>query len=87
MRCLRFSVLLLASMLAHFGAVAQAPRYWSDTWRGWHFYEEPEPEPIHRPPPVSSAAPAAASPSVKPPEIVEFERLQKALGRSDTSPS
>jgi conjugal transfer pilus assembly protein TraF len=20
------------------------PRYWSDTWRGWHFYEDPEPD-------------------------------------------
>jgi len=60
--------------------------YWSDNWRGWHFYEEPEvlpPEPPasmprQAPPPSSSSTAPRRSPP-KPPEIVEFERLQKAL--------
>lgn len=60
--------------------------YWSDNWRGWHFYEEPE-IPPHEPPasaprpvvPASSASTAARRTPAKPPEIVEFERLQKAL--------
>ena len=60
--------------------------YWSDNWRGWHFYEEPEippPEPPASAPqqatPASSAATAPRRLPAKPPEIVEFERLQKAL--------
>lgn len=60
--------------------------YWSDTWRGWHFYEEPEilppeaPASAPRPAPASSGAAAASRRTpAKPPEIVEFERLQKAL--------
>ena len=56
-----------------------SPRYWSDAWRGWHFYEEPEPRPKGqrdaRPSPPRRPAPAPARPA----EIVEFERLQKAV--------
>lgn len=61
-------------------------RYWQDAWRGWHFYEEPEPPAIETPrlpEPAKSASGTAmlttrqAPP--KPPEIVEFERLQKAI--------
>jgi conjugal transfer pilus assembly protein TraF len=79
----RFLALLLAGALLHFGSVAQVPRYWSDTWRGWHFYEEPGPEPTDRPAPLAKVAPASAPPSVtRPPEIVEFQRLQKTLEES-----
>jgi conjugal transfer pilus assembly protein TraF len=61
--------------------------YWSDTWRGWHFYEEPEPEASEAPsstpnPPVNSPTPpipAAPKLPSKAPELVEFERLQKAV--------
>jgi len=60
--------------------------YWSDNWRGWHFYEEPEippPEPSAPAPQqaalTSSAPTASRRTPAKPPEIVEFERLQKAL--------
>ncbi|MCU7370053.1 conjugal transfer protein TraF [Paucibacter sp. O1-1] len=62
----------------------EVPRpYWSDRWRGWHFYEDPpveEAEPASRP----STAPALPAPSrpaapTRPPELVEFERLQKTL--------
>ena len=76
------SLTLLLTVISPSTAVAQgtAPRYWSDAWRGWHFYEEPEPEPEDRPSPPPKATPSASRPtSGKPPEIVEFERLQKSL--------
>ena len=59
-------------------AFAAAPVYWSDSWRGWHFYEEPasEEEPMAAPPPRTPPAP---KPAPKAPELVEFERLQKTL--------
>lgn len=54
--------------------------YWSDSERGWHFYEEPEPEPIEPLPPKNSpsVSPPKTEPQ-KPPEIVQFELLQKKL--------
>lgn len=52
-------------------------RYWSDAWRGWHFYEEPEPDPSDHP--TSPLRPTPAAPTDRPPEIVEFERLQRTL--------
>lgn len=55
---------------------APASSYWTDSQRGWHFYEDPEPEPVA--PPLPEAAPVKAEPQ-KPPEIVQFERLQKTL--------
>lgn len=59
-------------------ASAAIPGYWSDSWRGWHFYEEPAPdEPAMRAPPPT--APPTAKPPTKAPELVEFERLQKTL--------
>jgi len=87
--CPRQRLLLLALMLlggtaaAANGAAASLqdePRpYWSDAWRGWHFYEDPpaeEREPSARPAPPMPARPLAPP---RPPELVEFERLQKAL--------
>lgn len=63
-----------------FGASEDEPRpYWSDRWRGWHFYEDPPPEerePAARPPEPAPAKPVAPA---RPPELVEFERLQKTL--------
>lgn len=55
--------------------------YWGDRDRGWHFYEDPPPEPSE---PEPSKAPAPAVPDTKiapskPPEIVQFELLQKTL--------
>ncbi len=82
MKRLLSATLLLVTALTQLAVQAQgvAPRYWSDTWRGWHFYEEPEPELVDRPASPPRIAPASAKPSVaKPPEIVEFERLQKTL--------
>ena len=55
------------------------PAYWSDRWRGWHFYEDPpqeEVEPPSRPAPSTAPRPTA---SPRPPELVEFARLQKTL--------
>lgn len=72
---------LLVAAASSFAAEPSAPlRYWFDTWRGWHFYEEPEPEFEHRVPPPPRPAPPGPKPvPAKRPELVEFERLQKAL--------
>ena len=56
------------------------PAYWSDRWRGWHFYEDPpqeEVEPPSRPAPSTKRLDQQRVP--RPPELVEFERLQKTL--------
>ncbi|MES2088832.1 MAG: conjugal transfer protein TraF, partial [Pseudomonadota bacterium] len=58
--------------------------YWADTWRGWHFYEEPEPDPPEAPGsapklPANPPTQAQAKLPTKAPELVEFERLQKAV--------
>jgi conjugal transfer pilus assembly protein TraF len=67
-------------------AQAMGRPYWSDAWRGWHFYEEPEPQVPEAPASGTRPAPAASSTAAppprapsKPPEIVEFEQLQRAL--------
>ena len=67
-------------------AQAQASPYWSDAWRGWHFYELPDDEgpPPPRPTPAARAAqPSASTSAVRPaaraPELLEFERQQKTL--------
>lgn len=57
-------------------ASARGPSYWADSQRGWHFYEDPDPPPVEEPSP--KAEPLNAEPQ-KPPEIVQFERLQKKL--------
>ena len=55
-------------------------RYWSDAWRGWHFYEDPEPDAEDRPaPPPKAASPVAKPKASRPPELVEFEQLQRTL--------
>ena len=79
------SLLALASMLGACAASAQdaqdaVSRYWSDRWRGWHFYEDPAPGERERPMLPDKAAPTAppAQP-LRAPELVEFERLQKTL--------
>jgi len=74
--------LLLLGALVPGPAMAQNTplRYWSDTWRGWHFYEDPEPEAADRPaPPPKSVVIAPRPLAPRPPEIVEFEALQKRL--------
>jgi conjugal transfer pilus assembly protein TraF len=63
-------------------ATAASP-YWSDAWRGWHFYEEPEADgedaASPRKPVPLPATPSAKSPPAKPSELLQFERLQKTL--------
>ena len=63
------------------GTSAPAHGYWSDSWRGWHFYEELEPDDEATPRLRDDTAPS--SPAITQPpkaaELVEFERLQKTL--------
>ncbi|MDP1693710.1 MAG: conjugal transfer protein TraF [Burkholderiaceae bacterium] len=61
------------------------PRYWSDTWRGWHFYEDPEPEATTQRDVPRRSSPSTPKPQpAKLPEIFEFERLQKAVEQTRT---
>ena len=85
-RPLLAAALCLLSTLA---SAQEAPgRFWGDAWRGWHFYEKPEVEAERRlltpAPPVPPKGPSAASKTppvtpTRPPELLEFERLQKTL--------
>lgn len=65
---------------ASISAVCRAGNaYWCDSWRGWHFYEDPEPE---APPPKdkpSSPKPLVEPSAAKAPELVQLKRLQKQL--------
>ncbi|BDI06100.1 conjugal transfer protein TraF [Sphaerotilus microaerophilus] len=83
------SLLVIALATCALPCQAQGSGYWTDAWRGWHFYELPEepegpaPRPVARP---ASAATASAVPDrasvtrpPRAPELLEFERLQKAL--------
>jgi conjugal transfer pilus assembly protein TraF len=57
-----------------------ASRFWCQARRGWHFYEDPDPDETPAPPAKPSAR--ASEPAARParaPELVEFERLQQAL--------
>src|SRR5574338_498226 len=72
-------LLALALLLGADAASAQdaTARYWSDSWRGWHFYEDPPAAEHERPTLPEQAVPLA--PPSRAPELVEFERLQKTL--------
>ncbi|HCY63204.1 MAG TPA: conjugal transfer protein TraF [Oxalobacteraceae bacterium] len=79
--CCLFALLPAAALSQDPGRrVAAVPGYWSDNWRGWHFYEDPQDEPAAAKaapaPPKSGPAPATAP---KAPELVQFEQLQKRL--------
>jgi conjugal transfer pilus assembly protein TraF len=52
--------------------------YWCDSWRGWHFYEDPQPE---APPPKDTppAPPPPAETTARAPELLQLERLQNQL--------
>lgn len=83
----RFIVLALGAACASPAVSAtgnESPRFWGDTWRGWHFYEEPVPEAE----PPRSVPPKPVSPPVttrglrrdtRPPELVELERLRQRV--------
>ena len=79
---LKRMTLTVLLMLATLTASAQdGPQgYWSDTWRGWHFYEDPASEVEDRPATSPKALPPAV-PTLPPraPELAAFERLQKAV--------
>lgn len=54
--------------------------YWTDSWRGWHFYEDPSP-------PEKPAARTATPPAphdAKAPELKELATLRKAIEDSRT---
>ncbi len=62
-------------------SVAKSP-FWDDFRRGWHFYEDPEPELEVLP--RAPAKPPAEKPEarrrvMRAPELIEFEQLQKRL--------
>ena len=65
---------LLLAVLCPTAARAQTPPspYWSDAWRGWHFYEDPEPDTQDRAPQPKTASPTAKTKPMRPTEIVEF---------------
>ncbi len=75
-----FALLVIAGLLADAAGADENLRpggdgYWSDRWRGWHFYEEPEIAPeVKLTPQPSAAAPQAPSP-----ELIQFAKLQKRL--------
>jgi conjugal transfer pilus assembly protein TraF len=66
----------VALLLVMTSAQAQ-PRFWGDTWRGWHFYE-PEAQTLPDQPPEPARA-ASAPATKRAPELLAFERLQKQL--------
>lgn len=75
---MRTAFALMAGLCAAAGALAQQTpgRFWSDGWRGWHFYEDPAP---HAPAKAAQPPTTASAPASRQPELVEFERLQKSL--------
>lgn len=82
---MKHTLLICALVLAVLWPIAAraqtaASPYWSDAWRGWHFYEDPEPDPQDRPAPSPKVVSPTAKPkATRPPELAEFERLQKTL--------
>ena len=76
-------LLLPAAALAAAGEVGPCPfaAYWCDSWRGWHFYEAPEPLPEPKPAATPHRpAPAVPAPAQsKPPELEAFRALRQRL--------
>lgn len=88
MHSIRQLVLLALVAASAFPAASAAgnesPRFWGDTWRGWHFYEDPakEVEPPRSVPPKPPGPAAAARDSrqnTRPLELVELERLRQRV--------
>lgn len=76
-----FFILLLSNPLNTLATESLSqPDYWSDNWRGWHFYENPvqeaEEEKTTR---VPSLQPTPPTPPTRAPELLQFEQLQKTL--------
>jgi conjugal transfer pilus assembly protein TraF len=68
------AALVFASTPAFAQSTDDPLRYWSDRWRGWHFYEDPAPEPE-----APQAEPPKATPSTESAVLRDFQRLQKAV--------
>lgn len=60
------------------GASLAGIAFWLDYRRGWHWYEDPEPEPAQKTLPTPKPA-KPAEPDERPPELVQFEQLQKRV--------
>lgn len=73
--CQLLCVLVPASMSAFAQSAEAPPGYWSDRWRGWHFYEDPAPEEPEAP----RVAPPKVSPSTESAVLRDFKRLQQAV--------
>jgi len=56
-------------------AVALKAKFWEQHRRGWHFYDDPEPELVAPPTPPAPTKPV----DTRAPELIAFERLQKRL--------
>ena len=68
--------LLLAGFAAHaICADTETHTYWSETWRGWHFYEDPEVESNS----VTAEQPVSRPQTDMAPELSQFAQLQKRL--------
>lgn len=71
-----------AAPSASLASAQPASRYlfWDDYRRGWHFYEDPEPDVQPAPPPKPIPhKPEAKRRDTRAPELIEFEQLQKRL--------
>ncbi|MCW5663639.1 MAG: conjugal transfer protein TraF [Piscinibacter sp.] len=82
-RLILLALVVLSSPTAS-GAGNESPRFWGDTWRGWHFYEDPVPEAeLPRPVPPKPAAPPATARdprrAARPPELIDLERLRQQV--------
>ncbi len=72
-------LLALGLSAAAWGQGAPDP-FWADSWRGWHFYEDPAPDEMPPVPPRQAAPPPApASAPARPAELAELDRLRQAL--------
>ena len=71
-----FVTTLLLSLIAaptFAQSIDERSLYWSDSWRGWHFYEVPAPDPDPYAPLPPVAAPSQTD------VLRDFTRLQKAV--------
>jgi conjugal transfer pilus assembly protein TraF len=83
-RLMLLALVVASGFPAASAAANESPRFWGDTWRGWHFYEDPAQEvesPRSVPPKPAGPASAARDPrrDLRPPELVELERLRKRV--------
>jgi conjugal transfer pilus assembly protein TraF len=75
---MRTALALVTGLCLSAGAMAQETpgRFWSDGWRGWHFYEDPA---VETPAKATPPSAKASTPAPRLTALVEFERLQKSL--------